>query len=100
MRGEMSPTAAQIGRGRTGARSPSWGELSLKHKLRFPLVLSDQPPKRWQKGQFDINYCSPVSPWFRSSPWSAFQRQMCLTRRRDVEQNIRQCVGFGGAPGV
>lgn len=25
---------------------------------------------------------------------------MCLTRRRDVEQNIRQCVGFGGALGV
>lgn len=25
---------------------------------------------------------------------------MCLTHRRDVEQNISQCVGFGGALGV
>lgn len=25
---------------------------------------------------------------------------MCLTHRRDVEQDIRQCVGFGGAPDV
>lgn len=25
---------------------------------------------------------------------------MCFIRRCDVEQNIRQCVGFGGAPGA
>lgn len=29
-----------------------------------------------------------------------FRRQTCLTHGRAVEQNIRQCDVFGGAPGV
>lgn len=88
------------GRGRMVARSPSWGEPSLIPKLWFLLVPSDQSLKRRQKGQFDINYCSSVSPRFCSSLWSVFLRQVCLTRGRDAEQDIRQCVWFGAAVGV
>lgn len=57
-------------------------------------------PKPWQEGQFDINYCSPVSPCSGSNPGSELWRQMCLTHRRDAEQSIRQCTEFGAALAV